>query len=73
MKLVLTASTLTALVGIQCLLQLLLQYLIPALQFMHFGQKASKPQIKGLKYADVGAQIVPEGHGCRGVRLLLRH
>lgn len=70
-QLVLTASTLTALVGIQRLLQLLLQYLIPALQFVHFGQKASEPQVEGLEYADVGAQVVPKGHGCRGVRLLL--
>lgn len=58
----------TALVGIQRLLQLLLQNLIPALQLVHFRQKASEPQVEGFQDADVGSQVVSQSHGCGGMR-----
>lgn len=35
---------------------------------MHFGQKASEPQVESLEDADVGAQVVSEGHGCGRMR-----
>lgn len=61
---VVTASSLTALVDVQRLLQLLLQDLISSLQFVHFGQKAPEPQVESFEDADVGAQVVSESHGC---------
>lgn len=53
-------------VALQSLLQLLLQHLVPALQLVHFGQKAAEAQVQGLQHADVGAQVVAQSRGRRG-------